>query len=96
MAGFDPVTQRATRPPNVAIDIGTFDFSAGSDTVDVPTTLAKVMFGQALADLSTVDDPQQTMIGYVVGDVSDAAITFIRGGGGDGLDAKMSYMVAGY
>ena len=62
MSGFDWAdTQRSVQLPNVKVNFGTFEFSAGSQTIDVPTTLAKAFGGMAAADFTSVTDPQQTL-----------------------------------
>lgn len=96
MAGFDADTQRSAQLPNVKMNFGMFEFSSGSETIDVPTTLAKAFGGAAMADLTATTDPQQTMVGYKVGDVSNGAVTFTRGGGHVDEDARMSYWLFGW
>ena len=96
MAGFDFYNQRAAKMPGMVVNAGRFDFSAGSSTIDVPTTLSKAFFGMAQADFTAQSDPQATLSGYKVGDVSNGKITFLRGGGSENEDARMSYIVVGY
>lgn len=96
MAGFDLETQRHAKTVGMCYDGGRFDFSAGSATIDVPTCLAGVLCGLAMADLSAATSPQQTMLAYKVGDVSDGAVTFVRAGGAINEDARMSYWLMGW
>lgn len=96
MAGFDLETQRSAKMPGMSINVGMFDISAGSASVDVPTTLARALFGMALADLTGITDNQDTYGAFKVGDVSDSKVTFIRAGGSTGKDARISYILAGY
>lgn len=96
MAGFDLENQRHAKTVGMCYDGGTFDFSSGSATVDVPTNLARAMAGLAMADLTATTSAQQTMLGYKVGDVSNGAVTFIRAAGNINEDAKMSYWLMGY
>jgi hypothetical protein len=96
MAGIDLETQRHAKMPGLCVDCGTFDFSNASQTAEVPTHLTRVMFGFAVADLTATDDPQQTTLAYKVGDASNGAVTFIRAGGNNNEDARMSFIVGGY
>lgn len=97
MAGFDwAETQRSAQMPNMKVNGGTFEFSSGSQTIDVPTTLSKVMGGLATADLTATTDVQQTMLAFRIGDVSNGAVTFIRAGGFLAEDARMAYWLLGY
>jgi hypothetical protein len=78
------------------VDFGTFEFSSGSTTIDVPTTLARALLGLAIADFSVTTKPQQTLFATKVGDVSNCAVTFMRLGGFSDEDARMSYLLGGY
>lgn len=98
MAGFDPETQHSGRwPGGLRADAGVFDLSGGSSTVDVPTTMSKVMGAIAVAEFTaTTGSMQQTLIAYKVGDASDGKVTFSRGGGSIQEDARLSYLVWGF
>ncbi len=94
--GFDPETQRTAHMPGLKLDAGTFDFSNGSETADVATTLAKALGGMAVADLSATTDVQQTTMAFKIGDASNSKVTFVRGGANIFEDAKMSYLLWGF
>lgn len=96
MAGFDLENQRTAQLVGMKLNTGTFDFSSGSSTVDVPTTLSHAIMGMAHADLTATNDTQVTMLGYKVSDVSKGAVTFIRAGGFMDEDARMAYWLAGW
>jgi len=96
MAGFDwGNTQLSAQMPHCKINAGTCDFSSGSQTVDVPTTLSKVYGGLITACFTATAVVQQTTLGVVVGDISNSNITFMRLGGFIDEDAHMSYWLAG-
>ena len=96
MAGFDLETQRSAKMPGMTVNGGTFEFSSGSQTIDVPTTMIHAFGGMAVADITVTTDPQQTTSAYKVGDVSNSSVTFIRAGGFVDEDARMSYWLWGY
>jgi hypothetical protein len=96
MAGYDDTIQRNAGTPGMRFDGGRFDFSSGSATCEVPTRLARALCGLAMADLSATTSPQQTVLGYKVGDVSNGAITFVRAGAAVNEDARMSYWLMGW
>lgn len=96
MAGFDPDRQQTSQMVGLKVNCGTFDFSNGSQTADVPCTLARALGGMAMIDCVDTDVTQATVVGYKVGDVSDCKVTFIRGGGVIAEDARMSYLLVGY
>lgn len=96
MAGFDYENQRTAQMPNMKVNGGTFDFSGGVATIDVPTTLAKVFGSVCAADLTATTSVQQTMLAYRVGDVSNGFVSFLRGGGFIDQSAHMSYWMWGY
>jgi hypothetical protein len=96
MAGFDLETQRTVQLIGGKINFGVFEFSSGSTTCEVPTTLSRALSGLASADLTDVNDTQQTLFAFKIGDVSNAAIMFVRAGTFKGEDARMSYWLAGY
>lgn len=98
MAGMDwAETQRSGRLIGGSReDFGTFEFSSGSQTIDVPCTLARAVTGLAIADFSATTKVQQTLFAIKVGDVSNCSVTFMRAGGMIDEDAKMSYRLSGY
>ena len=97
MAGYDwGERQRTFHMVGGKLDMGTFDFSSGSTTADVPTTCSHVMFGMAQADLTVTTSAQQTMFATRIGEVTNCTVTFQRLGGFDNEDARMNYVIAGY
>jgi len=98
MAGFDwAETQQIGRIlGGVKMDMGRFEFSSGSNSYDLATTLANVIGAVVCADLTGTSDQQKTLTAYKAGDVSNGTVTFIRGGPLVDEDARMSYLMWGY
>ena len=75
------------------VDLGYMDFSNGSQTVEVDTTLLKVNFGLGIAQ--TKSGGNQTLVATTDGDVSGSKVTFRREGAFINEDARYSYMLVG-
>ena len=75
------------------VDTGLIDFSSGSQTVEVDTTLLKVNFGIGLAETKAAGN--QTLVATTDRTITNSKVTFRREGGFIAEDARYSYMMIG-
>ena len=75
------------------VDLGTIDFSNGSQTVEEDTTLLKVSFGVGIAQTKAAGN--QTLVATTDGVVTNSKVTFRREGGFIAEDARYNYILVG-
>jgi len=97
MAGIDLASQYSgTLPGAGSVDVGYYDISAGSLTVEVPTRLTTCFFGLGIADYVTNGD-NNTLVFPTDCAVSTAgAVTFRRTGPNAGNDERFRYIMIGF
>ena len=77
----------------IHVDAGIMDFSSGSQTVEVDTTLLKSWFGLGTAQTKAAGN--QTLVATTDNVISNSKITFRREGGFIAEDAAYSYIIFG-
>lgn len=97
MAGFDLDAQRSGQITGFGtIEGGYFDFSAASNTVDVPTRMSKAVMGLGIArNNDTSTDIWNSIIATTDGDITNGNITFRRQGDRT-ADTRIYYILLGW
>lgn len=102
MAGIDLDAQRAGTIPGLGrVEAGFIDFSAGTDSLDVPTRHSPntfiMGFGIAETVYVGVNQANQRLIATTDGDVTDGNVTFVLAGpSGQAGDVRVRYMLIGW
>lgn len=97
MAGIDLVSQKAgTLPGAGRIEVGYFDVSSGSWTVEVPTRLTECYFGFGIADYNTGGDNNVLVFTTDCVISSSGAVTFRRNAPFNGEDVRFRYQLCGW
>jgi len=93
--GRDLDTQRAgTLPGAGRVDVGYYDISSGSLTVEVPTILTTCFFGIGMQDMN--GDDNNGLIFNTDCVITAGAVTFRRNSGYKQEDARFRYLLAGW
>ncbi|MCJ7482661.1 MAG: hypothetical protein MUO31_06820 [Thermodesulfovibrionales bacterium] len=96
MAGIDLASQYAGTIPGAGrTELGYFDVSSGSWTVEVPTRLVTCFFGLGIADYDTGGD-NNTLIFPTDCIITSGAVTFRRTGPYNLEDERFRYMLCGF
>lgn len=96
MAGFDLDTQFSGTISGLGrIETGYADISTGSQTVEVPTRLAKCYFGLGLADYGITEGNGSPPIPTDCSISTASAVTFYRCYGFDNEDLRFRYILIG-
>jgi len=96
MAGIDLATQYSgTLPGAGSVDVGYYDISSGSWTVEVPTRLTTCFFGLGIADYDTGGD-NNTLVFPTDCVITAGAVTFRRTGPYNAEDERFRYIMVGF
>jgi len=93
--GRDLDTQRSgTLPGAGRVDIGYYDISSGSLTVEVPTILTTCNFGIGMADMN--GDDNNCLVFNTDCVISAGNVTFRRNSGYTAEDVRFRYLLVGW
>ncbi|KKN49903.1 hypothetical protein LCGC14_0638290 [marine sediment metagenome] len=97
MAGFDLAAQHGGQITGFGmIEGGYFDFSAGSQTADVPTRMSYAYMGFGVTRNNDVNsDVVDSLIATTDGDITNGVITFRRQGL-QAADSRVYYTLTGF
>jgi len=96
MAGIDLDLQKSGTIPGAGrVELGAYDISSGSWTVEVPTRLTTCHFGLGIADYDTGNDSNILVVPTDCV-ITSGAVTFGRTGSIVDEDVRFRYLLAGW